>query len=238
MHSPRCSTPVPAEHTPYAPAFVLHHQRVGCAGLLIAALVNPRVIPAQPSPHITRPSASPAAIDASISTSLLICSLITASGRVAWADMSFSEGEQPHAAFARVRDQAAPVPHLARRTVHNRFPDVDGAGSVPAVAPTSSCGGSSSGGGGGTGSSGAAGHSGAATPGALLISKVLTYSDVSTEVARTGRIVLPRIQVRCAAPLRMRCQLGGGGLCGHGAPSSRGCCLLPPLAAAASWCQL
>lgn len=45
----------------------------------------------------------------------------------------------------------------------------------------------------------AAAAAAAATPLApMLVSKVLTYSDVSTEVARTGRIVLPRIQVRLA----------------------------------------
>jgi hypothetical protein len=29
----------------------------------------------------------------------------------------------------------------------------------------------------------------------VLVSKVLTYSDVSTDVARAGRVVLPRLQV-------------------------------------------
>lgn len=29
----------------------------------------------------------------------------------------------------------------------------------------------------------------------VLVSKTLTYSDVSTNVARTGRVVLPRLQV-------------------------------------------
>lgn len=41
----------------------------------------------------------------------------------------------------------------------------------------------------------------------MLVSKVLTYSDVSTEVARTGRIVLPRIQVQqCLPDLLRLCQ--------------------------------
>lgn len=39
---------------------------------------------------------------------------------------------------------------------------------------------------------------------AILVSKVLTYSDVSTEVARTGRIVLPRIQVQQCLPELLR----------------------------------
>lgn len=39
---------------------------------------------------------------------------------------------------------------------------------------------------------------------AILVSKVLTYSDVSTEVARTGRIVLPRIQVQQCLPDLLR----------------------------------
>jgi hypothetical protein len=44
----------------------------------------------------------------------------------------------------------------------------------------------------------------------ILVSKVLTYSDVSTEVARTGRIVLPRIQVQqCLPELLQLCQAEG-----------------------------
>ncbi|PRW50817.1 VIVIPAROUS1 isoform A [Chlorella sorokiniana] len=52
-------------------------------------------------------------------------------------------------------------------------------------------------------SGGSAGSMSAAEP-AILVSKVLTYSDVSTEVARTGRIVLPRIQVQQCLPELLR----------------------------------
>ncbi|KAL4423409.1 hypothetical protein ABPG77_009987 [Micractinium sp. CCAP 211/92] len=63
-------------------------------------------------------------------------------------------------------------------------------------------------------SAGSAGSSGGrASPAphndVILVSKVLTYSDVSVEVARTGRIVLPRIQVQqCLPELLQLCQAG------------------------------
>lgn len=54
------------------------------------------------------------------------------------------------------------------------------------------------------------GSGGPSPPGAILVSKVLTYSDVSTEVARTGRIVLPRIQVQqCLPELLALCRAEG-----------------------------
>ncbi|KAI7835667.1 hypothetical protein COHA_010406 [Chlorella ohadii] len=52
--------------------------------------------------------------------------------------------------------------------------------------------------------SGGSAASMAAPEPAILVSKVLTYSDVSTEVARTGRIVLPRIQVQQCLPELLR----------------------------------
>lgn len=70
-------------------------------------------------------------------------------------------------------------------------------GSAPHQLPTSS--------GGSTGA--AAATCGSSEAASLLVSKVLTYSDVSTEVARTGRIVLPRIQVQQCLPELLRlCQ--------------------------------
>lgn len=53
-------------------------------------------------------------------------------------------------------------------------------------------------------SGGSAGSLAAVEQPSILVSKVLTYSDVSTEVARTGRIVLPRIQVQQCLPELLR----------------------------------
>lgn len=78
-------------------------------------------------------------------------------------------------------------------------------------------------------SAGSAGSSGGrASPAphndVILVSKVLTYSDVSVEVARTGRIVLPRIQVG-AAHRRSEVQLGQH-RAGRLPPGPEGACTL------------
>lgn len=60
------------------------------------------------------------------------------------------------------------------------------------------------------------GAAGAAGPGEVLVSKTLTFSDVATDVARSGRIVLPRTQVQQCLPQLLR--LGGAG---HAVGSAR-----------------
>ena len=64
------------------------------------------------------------------------------------------------------------------------------------------------------------GGGGGGSPGGevLLVSKTLTFSDVATDVARSGRIVLPRVQVQaclaCSGPAAPATRLA--------APPSRG----------------
>ena len=62
------------------------------------------------------------------------------------------------------------------------------------------------------------GSSSAAAASQILVCKVLTYSDVSTDVARTGRIVLPRIQVGgwgAAGPASLPAPCVCGKVCGE-----------------------